>query len=187
MPLSNRARSSIIARIIMADTIHVTLRYIGPDVDKGEMDIDEVVAALQGFSSAYGKVVAEVAPESRHQLKVTALRESSFDVIIAATIIISQAGDTFEIAKSIVNAAKYTFRLITEVVTLKKHTRSEQYVTRVDGTRGDVTVINAEKVEINVSLPAFEIYRSKKRGCTRGPLTPISPFAVGQGAPVDFV
>lgn len=149
------------AHIIMADPIRVNFRYTGPEVDNGEMDVDEVVTALQGFAGAYGKVATQIAPEANYQLKLTAIRKSSFDLFIAAAIYMAQGGDTFETVKSVVNAAKFTFQVVTEVVGLKKHTKSQPYTTHVEGTRGDVTIINAEKIEFTVSLPAFEMYREK--------------------------
>ncbi len=35
--------------------VSITLKYSGRDVEDGTMSIEDVVPALQGFSSAYGK------------------------------------------------------------------------------------------------------------------------------------
>jgi hypothetical protein len=153
--------SEIMACIVMQDIIRINLRYSGPEVDSGEMDINEVVAALQGFSSAYAKVSSKVAPEAHHQLKVTAIRESSFDLFIVAAILLTQSGDLFEQIKLVSSAAKYTFQLITEVINVKKHAKSQPCTTRIDGSNNNITVINAENVELSISLPAFEMYRDK--------------------------
>src|ERR1700691_1238111 len=75
---------SIIAAIIMAESIRISLRYHGPEVDAGEMNVDDVIKALQGFSGAYMKVSSEIAPDARQELKVTAIRNESFDLIVVA-------------------------------------------------------------------------------------------------------
>jgi hypothetical protein len=145
----------------MASPVQISLRYIGPEVDTGEMDVNEVATALQGFASAYSKVAARVAPEAHQQLKVTAIRESSFDLFIAAALVLTQSGDMIEKIETVTNAAKYTFRLVTEVMNLKKHTKAQPYTTQINGNNHSITVINAEKVECTISLPAFEMYREK--------------------------
>lgn len=178
MPLPKRLHSPIMAHIIMADPISVSFRYRGPEVDTGEMNIDEVVMALQGFAGAYGKVAAHIAPEANYQLKVTAIQKSSFDLFIAAAIFLDRSGDAFETVKSVVNAARYAFQVVAEVVGLKKHTKSQPYTTRVEGTRGDVTVINAEKFELTVSMPAFEMYREKLLDSDLGKIT--APLSEGR-------
>lgn len=158
--LPKAIRSPIMARIIMADPIHVALRYAGPEVDAGEMDVNEVVGALQGFSGAYGKVAAEIAPEANYQLKVTAIREGSFDLFISAAIVVSATGP-IETVKFIADAAKFAFRIVTDVIGLKKHTRGQQFTTHIDGVKGSVTIINADRIEMTVEMPAFEMFRQK--------------------------
>lgn len=166
------------AHIIMADPIRVSLRYVGPEVDNGEMDIDEVVTALQGFGNAYSKVATQIAPEASHQLKVTAIRESSFDLFIAAAIFTGKNVEAIETIKSAVNTAKFAFHVIAEVIGLKKHTKSEPYTTRVEGTTGNVTIINAEKIEFNVTMSAFEMFRNKSLDQDLGKI--VAPLSEGK-------
>lgn len=80
--LHNGQHRAIIAVAVMAEPIRVSLRYRGPEVDDGEMDIADVVEALQGFSGAYGKVASEVMPDATHQLRVGAIEKNSFDVYL---------------------------------------------------------------------------------------------------------
>jgi hypothetical protein len=44
----------------MAEDTQVTLRYLGPDVDDGSIGIDDLLSALNGFSSAFYKVAERV-------------------------------------------------------------------------------------------------------------------------------
>ena len=68
-------------------SVRVSLKYSGSDVDGGTMPISEVVSALQGFSGAYGKIASSLMPDSSHELRVTAVKEGSFDLSIAAWIV----------------------------------------------------------------------------------------------------
>jgi hypothetical protein len=150
----------IIAPIPVEDAIPISLRYDGPDVAAGEMDISEVIAALQGFSGAYAKVASDIAPNAYHQLKVTAVREGSFDLLIAAGMYISQAGGLGTI-KSGLEAAKAAFDVITGVISLKKHTEGKRYEFNVNGKNNTVNVTNIEKVEIAFPVDVFRTFVSK--------------------------
>lgn len=157
----NEANSMIMTRNIMQEPIRISLRYDGPDVISGEMNIDEVISALQGFSSAYAKVASEVAPNGYQELKVTAIQPGSFDILIVAAVYIMQTGDALEHIETVVNAAKFTFEIITQIIGLKKHVKSNPYTTQINGQSHNITVINADKVELTLSLPAFEMYKDK--------------------------
>ena len=147
----------IIAPILMEDAIPISLRYDGPDVAAGEMDVSEVISALQGFSGAYAKVAAEIAPNAYHRLKVTAIREGSFDLLIAAGMYISQAGGLGTL-KSGLEAAKAAFEVITGVMSLKKHTEGKKYEFIVNGKNNTVNVTNIEKVEIAFPVDVFKTF-----------------------------
>ncbi len=145
----------------MEDAIPISLRYDGPDVAAGEMDVAEVVSALQGFSGAYAKVASDIAPDAYHQLKVTAVREGSFDLLIAAGMYISQAGG-LETIKSALEAAKAAFEVITGVISLKKHTEGQPYEFNINGKNNTVNVLNIGKVEISIPVKVFETFVSKR-------------------------
>lgn len=41
---------------LFGDQTHITLRYIGRDVDNGSIAVDDLLAALNGFSGPNGKL-----------------------------------------------------------------------------------------------------------------------------------
>jgi len=155
------APGSIISAIIMAESIRISLRYHGPEVDAGEMNVDDVIRALQGFSGAYIKISSWIAPDARQELKVTAIKNESFDLIVLAGLYLASTGDLFEKIDASINVAKFAFGLFADVIGLKKHTKQLPYTARVDGDGNNVTIINAENVTMTVPLPAFEMYREK--------------------------
>ncbi len=145
----------------MAESIRISLRYHGPSVDDGEMDVDDVIKSLQGFSGAYIKVSSEIAPDARQELKVTAIKDESFDLIVFAGLYLVSTGDLFEKIDSTINVAKFAFSLIADVMGLKKHTKQLPYTSHIEGDRNNVTIINAENISVTVPLPAFEMFRDK--------------------------
>jgi hypothetical protein len=110
---------------LMAEPIKISLRYVGPEVDNGEMDIDEVSEALKGFSGAYGKIASRLFPDTTHQVRVAALRTGSFDVLVTAVGILAVSGESLNLIENVANAAKFVFRTITYVIGLKKHTKGQ--------------------------------------------------------------
>src|SRR5436190_20385774 len=131
----------------MAEPLRISLRYRGPEVDNGEMEISDVIAALQGFSGAYGKVANDVNPDASYQLKVVALKQNSFDVFIVALMGLAQHAEVIKEIETLTDAARYVFKLIVEVVGIKKHTKGKPFEISVKGNNNPVTIINAEKVE----------------------------------------
>src|SRR5664280_997160 len=108
----------------MSEPTRITLRYRGRDVDDGTMPVDDVVDALQGFAGAYGKVAGQIDPQHTHQLKVTAIRQHSFDVVIVAGMFVASQLKDLE---TVTDAAKLVFRTIANVINLKKHTQGKPY------------------------------------------------------------
>jgi hypothetical protein len=66
----------------MPDPLKITLSYHGPSADDGTMSVSDVLSALQGFSGAYGKISSRLTPEAQHQLRVSAVKKDSFEVLL---------------------------------------------------------------------------------------------------------
>lgn len=148
----------VVSRFIMAEPIRITLRYRGRDVDDGTMPVENVIDALQGFAGAYGKVASQVDPNHVHQLKVTAIQQHSFDVLILAGMF---AADKLKDLETISDAAKFVFRTIADIINLKKHTKGKPYQVSVKGNNNNVLVINADGAELAVPLAAFAVFKDK--------------------------
>jgi hypothetical protein len=142
----------------MAEPLTITLRYRGRDVDDGTMPVDDVVDALQGFAGAYSKVAAQVDPSHLHQIKVTAIKQHSFDVLLLAGMF---AADKIKDLGTIVDAGKVVVRTIMDVINLKNHTKGKPYDVSVSGNNNTVVVLNAEKIELSVPVQSLELFREK--------------------------
>jgi hypothetical protein len=144
----------------VAHPLRMTLRYTGRDVDNGTMRIDEVVEGLQGFSGAYQKAAVSIDPDSSYELRVSATRTGSFEVLILGWIA-GQYGEQLKAVESITHAARYVFGLIVDVIHAKKHAKAQPYTVSVKGDKNVVTIINADKVELKLPIEAFELFASK--------------------------
>lgn len=151
----------ITSTVIMADTIRITLRYRGKDVDNGTMSIEEVAEALSGLSGAYGKIAFQLDPESTHQLRLTGIDTHSFDLLVVASMLITDAGETLGKIKSIVDAVKHIAGILVDIVRAKKHTQNKPYSINVKGNNNTVVVVNADGAELTVPPEVIELMKSK--------------------------
>jgi len=148
----------------MAESLRITLKYRGKGVDDGTMPIDEVAEALTGFSGAYGKVATRVDHSVTHQLRVGAIDDKSFDILIYAAAAITAAtpyAQQVQAAEKVVSAAKYVFTLVTGIVRAKKHTKRRPYDFSIKGDNNTVFILNAEGAELEVPREVVELLRDR--------------------------
>jgi hypothetical protein len=66
--------------IVFGDHTHITLRYIGRDVEGGSIAVDDLLATLNGFSSAFDKLAKRESLDYKPRIRVTGLSKSSANV-----------------------------------------------------------------------------------------------------------
>ena len=66
----------------MSDRLKISLKYNGPLVDEGEMDVQSVIEALQGFSGAYSRVHRLKSFTDKHVLNIKSIENNCFEVIL---------------------------------------------------------------------------------------------------------
>lgn len=142
------------------EELRITLKYKGRDVDEGTMPLDEVVDALQGFAGAYSKIAAQEDTTVQHELRVSAIRNGSFDVLILAWVLLKEQAATFEALKIAAGSARWVVKRIVDVIAAKKHTKAKPYSFSVKGEGNTVVVINAEGAELKIDPKIFELFRS---------------------------
>lgn len=147
---------------IMPESLPISIIYDGPDVDNGSMPIDEVVDALQGFSSAYGRIASLVDSERTHQIRVSSIKEGSFhvDLVVLWAILVAQEGH-IKTMETVAGAAKYVYDLLVGVIRAKKHVKSEPYNISVKGNDNTLLLINAQGAELQIPVSVLEILQSK--------------------------
>lgn len=143
------------------DYLHIHLRYVGPAVNDGSMRIEDAAKVLQGFAGAYEKVAAEISPLEQHELRIADINTTSCDFLIVAAMAIGQHGPQLEALKSAIEGVKIVFRLITDVVLAKKHTKGKPYEISIKGDNNNVVIVNAEGSELKIEPRALEIFQEK--------------------------
>ncbi|MFL6302506.1 MAG: hypothetical protein ACJ72H_03110 [Candidatus Sulfotelmatobacter sp.] len=139
----------------MPDPTRINLTYRGKDVDDGTMAIGLVADVLDGFSAAYRKTAAFLAPsdETLPQLRVAAPREGSFDLMVVASMVAAQNPQLFHLA-----LGEFTRRvgeILGKVIDLKKLLKGQTYNTEVKGDNNVILNIGGD-VHFETSREVFE-------------------------------
>jgi len=146
----------------MKESVPLEIKYAGPDVDDGSMSISDVVPALQGLASAYGKIAAEENLQVKHNIRVTGVRKGSFEILLEVCAT-PEAIDNAVLIGSLAFGAGISARLVIEklvaVIKLTKHVNKNNFNTKVEGT-DNITVTNSENVTISFPLSVYQIYTS---------------------------
>jgi hypothetical protein len=103
--------------------VQITLKYDGRDVDDGTMPIQDVVSALQGFSSAYARIANQHDPNEQHQIRVSAINQSSFAVLILAWATEHHQA----LLKGSASAVQWIVGAIVKVIELKKLSKGSRH------------------------------------------------------------
>jgi len=144
--------------------VDVALRYKGPDVESGMMPIDDVVSALHGFAGAYGKIASQHDPDTEHQLRVVALKTESFELAIAAWVLLSDpSGQTklVDIAVKAVKASRWIVETIAKLIEVKKVSNGKPFDVKVDGKNNTVVLVSVEGSTVSMTPDQYKIVESK--------------------------
>jgi hypothetical protein len=147
--------------IMESNPLRVGLRYSGDYVDDGTMPIEDVVASLQGFAGAYGKTANELLPGSTHELKISAIKDGSFQLTILAWVGAGQLKSAVSTLKDWTESAKYVFGVVRSVIDAKKHVRSKPFEVKVIGDNNTTVIINAEGTQLSIPPEALKILQEK--------------------------
>ena len=146
----------------MKDTVPLEIKYSGPDVDDGSMSISDIVPALQGLASAYGKISAEENLKVQHTIRVTGVRKGSFEILLevcATPEAINNAVLVGGVAFSAGISAKLVIEKLVAVIKLSKHVNKNNFNTTVEGS-DNISVTNSENVTVSFPLNVYQIYTS---------------------------
>jgi hypothetical protein len=163
--------------VAMAEETLITLRYIGPDVDDGSIGVDDLLSALNGFSSAFYKVSERIDLDQPQRLKVRGISRSSANILIsvlqfakvhetavvggATTLAASAFAGTNEAVKG--TAKRLADKVLNRIVgtaKAKKHTQDGTYtVGNVEGDNNRVLIINNLNVALPVDKGVFDLFK----------------------------
>jgi hypothetical protein len=146
---------------LMASETRITLRYNGPSVDDGTLPIDDVVSALQGFAGAYNKVSGLRWDGLEHQLRVSAIKTGSFEMVILVWLLLGQAPGPLQNLEIISDATRWVIARIFSMIEAKKHIKNKPFDLNIKGDNNTVILVNAEGAELAIPPEIVEFIRNK--------------------------
>jgi hypothetical protein len=145
----------------MADpeSLRVSLKYEGPDVNDGSMAINDIVPALQGFASAYEKIATFENLSHEHRLRVAGLTKSSAELHITVLEWVANNATPLTVLGGF---ASTVVGLIIGVIKLKQHTQGKaSNVSAKASSDNHLTVNNHLKVSLEVNPKEYDIFSSE--------------------------
>ncbi|XOB46484.1 MAG: hypothetical protein ACKKMV_03470 [Candidatus Nealsonbacteria bacterium] len=147
----------------MKESLRVTLKYTGKDVDDGTMSIEDIIPVLQGFASAYGKVVSNKGFTSEHKLRIVGVERGSFDILLEAWEWIGAHSDQIQAISAMLGGGAFTVvTIILGVIQLKKHTGNQPYTEKITGADNTlISVKNSKNVTIEIPVDVFQLFKER--------------------------
>jgi hypothetical protein len=167
-PMTSETRSSIPVKppnsASSADEVRLLLRYAGRDVDEGAIDVEDLLAALNGFSSAFYRLSDRESQEFKQRIRVTGISRSSANVHLE---IFQLAHSHPVFTSTLVGGAGYVGKKIADLVIekiaavakAKKHIQNAAYTTEisVNGDNNQVIIVNGVNARLPVDRDVLEL------------------------------
>jgi hypothetical protein len=125
------------------------------------LPLDEVVDALQGFSGAYSKISRLKSGEIEHELRVSAIKTGSFELVILAWVVLGQTPGALEGLEAAYDATRWVIERIFSMMEVKKHAQNKALDVRVEGDNNTVVAINASGAKLAIPPELVQLIRDK--------------------------
>lgn len=152
---------------IMAEETPITLRYLGPDVDDGSIGVDDLLAALNGFSSAFYRLAERESLDQRQRIKVNGISKSSANIHLSVLEIVQEHPKAVAaVGSAALGGLAYVGKKIADVVIekiagvakAKKHVQGGLYSTEVSGDHNQVIIVNGLNARLPVDKDVFRLF-----------------------------
>lgn len=147
------------------EEVQLHLEYKGKDVDDGSMSVEDLVPVMQGFSSAYGKIAAQVDPSARHKLRIVSVRQGSFDLVLDVWRVLGENVDSITAGSILLGGgvvvttgAVRVVKWIVGVIQAKRHVGRRPYKERISADN-TIVITNADGLTIEMPLEVFELFK----------------------------
>ncbi len=148
------------------EQIEIELKYTGEDVEQGTMSIEDMVPALQGFSSAYGKIASEGDLSVTHSLRITGVGKGSFHILIGIATYVQNNPEQVAL---IANAATIgsigtagalgVIKTMMWVISLTKHIQKAPYEQTIHANNQSIVISNSKNVKLEVPIKIYNLYK----------------------------
>lgn len=150
----------------MQQKIPITIHLEGEGVKDGSILLEDLVPALQGFSSAYGKLASSYSQNLNHKIRIESFIPGSFLVHLYTTVMehqeALQVGANLMTITGTGGAVVYkVIDLIVNTIKAKKHIKNEPYTQQNNYNDSNVVIINSDNVELTVPLEVYQVIKDK--------------------------
>lgn len=144
----------------VTDKIAIELKYAGSDVDDGSMSVEDMIPALQGFSSAYGKIVNSDEVQVKHTLRVVGVKKGSFDILLE---VVARVAEGLQSNPDLVAGTLGYLAIdkIIGVIKISKHVKNQPYDTRINTNNGTINIINIDKLSLEMPHDVYRLFDEK--------------------------
>lgn len=152
------------------EKLDIKLKYTGQDVEDGSMSVEDFVEAVQGFSSAYGRISTSSSLSQKHRIRITGIEKGSVDILLTVKQVVDIASQNSDGIQTLVIAGGALggigmgiVKTIGWLVKFVKHVKKKPYTTKVkDG--GTVIIQNYENTVLEMPVNIFNIYKNNEGG-----------------------
>lgn len=144
------------------EKVEIEIEYAGKEVDDGTMSLEDIIPALQGLSSAYGKIAVLQNPEAHHSLRVTGVGKGTFHILVEAWNLAVENKDGIMLTAAMATVAEPAYKVVKTiigVITATKHIKKKPYTETINGVSQSVTITNCENVVLEVPLEVYQVYK----------------------------
>lgn len=150
----------------MKEKIPIIIHLEGNGVEDGSILIEDLIPALQGFSSAYGKIASAYTQELNHKIKVESFKPGSFIINLYTTIMDNKdAIETIGALSGLVGGGlTVTYKVVSYIlktIAAKKHIKNEPYTQQINYNNSTVVLVNSDNLEMELPLDVFNIIKEK--------------------------
>ena len=145
------------------EQIEIHLKYEGPDVENGTMDLQDVIPVLQGFSGAFSRLSGSRKRKVPYRIELSGIRNGSADIVLEIRQWLIDSSDTIVPLAGLTTIGMYVafpiVKRIIEVIRIKAHVGTDEPNVKILAEKS-IVVSDSTNVNISVSPEAYDVYKN---------------------------
>lgn len=121
------------------EQIEIHLKFEGPDVENGTMDLQDLIPALQGFYGAYSRLSGSKNQRVSYRIDFSDIRHGSADIVLALREWLIDSSDTIVPLAGLttigMSVAYPIVKRIVEVVRIKAHVGADERTANISADK----------------------------------------------------
>ncbi len=150
----------------MMEQIAIHLKYEGPEVQNGTMDLEDVIPVLQGFSGAFSQTAGTENLTISHRIKLSGVQQGSADIILELhqwlpdnTENIATIAGMSAFEKAFEGIAFAIVKRIFDVIRIKKHVGADTPTVHITA-ENSIVINNSNDATIVVPPRSYKLFEN---------------------------